>query len=347
MKICVITAGSWGSALAYLLAGNGHEVNLWFRDEEKARKALRLGENSDYLPGIPIPKGVNIFWSEEEAAASCEVFVQGAPSHSVRNTLEKFKPFIPGSAAIVNASKGLEESSAKRLSEVIEEVLPGRPLATLSGPTHAEEVALKIPTAIVAASKDLTTAEFVQDVFMSEHFRVYTSDDIIGVEIGGAIKNVIALAAGVSDGIGGGDNSKAALMTRGIREISALGVAMGARADTFNGLTGIGDLIVTCTSAHSRNRRVGLLLGQGKRLDEVLSEVRMVAEGVNTTKTAVHLAEKYAVEAPITTEVYKMLAEGKDPKKAVYDLMTRDKKKEDVANSSCTCHEKEVCPGGA
>jgi len=332
MKICVITAGSWGSALAYLLSDNGHEVNLWFRNIEKAKKAIELGENAEYLPGIPIPSNVRVLWDIEEASQGCELFVQGAPSHSVRETMEKFKPFIPGGATIVNIAKGLEEGTSKRLSEVIEEVLPGFHIVTLSGPTHAEEVALKLPTAIVAASKDLKAAEFVQDVFMNENFRVYTSDDIIGVEIGGAIKNVIALAAGVSDGMGGGDNSKAALMTRGIREISALGVAMGAKADTFNGLTGIGDLIVTCTSQHSRNRRVGFLLGQGKKLDDVLKEVRMVAEGVTTAKTAMELAIKYNVEAPITTEIYKMLAEGKDPKKAVHDLMTRDKKKENTAD---------------
>jgi len=328
MKICVITAGSWGSALAYLLAGNGHEVSLWFRNEEKAKKAIELGENREYLPGISIPGGVRVSWDIQQASSSCDFFVQSAPSHSIRETLDKFKPFISANATVVNVAKGLEEVSAKRLSEVIEEVLPGRNTVVLSGPTHAEEVSIKIPTAIVAASKDLKTAEYVQDVFMNENFRVYTSDDIIGVEIGGAIKNVIALAAGVSDGMGGGDNTKAALMTRGIREISALGVAMGAKADTFNGLTGIGDLIVTCTSPHSRNRRVGLLLGQGKSLDTVLREVRMVAEGVKTAKTAKLLADRYDVEAPITAEIYKMLAHGKDPKKAVYDLMTRDRKTE-------------------
>ena len=328
MKICVISAGSWGSALAYLLAGNGHEVNLWFRNRKKAEKAISLKENSDYLPGIKIPAGVNICWDEEEAANSCDIFVQGAPSHSVREILMRFKPFIREGAAVVNISKGLENGSYKRLSQVIEEIIPSCRLTTLSGPTHAEEVAVKIPTAIVAASAELKNAEFVQDIFMNENFRVYTSDDVVGVEIGGAIKNVIALAAGISDGMGFGDNTKAALMSRGIREISELGIAMGASADTFYGLTGIGDLIVTCTSTHSRNRRVGLLLGQGKSLDEAVKEVRMVAEGIITAKTAMHLAAEYGVEAPITTEIYKVLAEGKDPKKAVYELMTRDKKKE-------------------
>ncbi|MCL2566224.1 MAG: NAD(P)H-dependent glycerol-3-phosphate dehydrogenase [Defluviitaleaceae bacterium] len=328
MKICIISAGSWGSALAYLLAGNGHEVNLWFRNEEKAKAAIALGENKDYLPGIKIPKGVNICWDEANAAYGCDIFVQGAPSHSVRETLERFKPFISNNSTIVNISKGLEDGSYKRLSQVIEELLPACSLTTLSGPTHAEEVAMKIPTAIVAASKDLKNAEFVQDIFMNENFRIYTSDDVAGVEIGGAIKNVIALAAGISDGMGFGDNTKAALMTRGMREISELGVALGAKADTFYGLSGIGDLIVTCTSNHSRNRRVGLLLGQGKTLEEATKEVRMVAEGVTTAKTAMYLANKHEVEAPITTEIYKVLSEGKEPKKAVYDLMTRDRKKE-------------------
>ena len=334
MKICVISAGSWGSALAYLLAENGHDVNLWFRNEEKAKKAIESGENSEYLPGVGIPDKVNVCWDIRAAADSCDVFVQGAPSKSVREILEKFEPYISRNATIVNIAKGLEESSCKRLSEVIEEVLPGRNVAILSGPTHAEEVAQKIPTAIVASSKDIKCAEFVQDIFMNENFRVYTNDDIIGVEIGGAIKNVIALAAGISDGMGHGDNSKAALMTRGIKEISSIGVAMGARADTFNGLSGIGDLIVTCTSMHSRNRRAGILLGQGKSLEEALAEVRTVVEGVNTCKTAMNLALMHGVDAPITTEIYKMLMENKNPKEAVYDLMTRGKKKEDGFNEN-------------
>jgi len=332
MRICVISAGSWGSALAYLLANNGHDVNLWFRNEEKARKVMESGENSEYLPGVSVPSGVNICWDAEEASHSCDFFVQGAPSKALRETMELFKPYIKQGSSIVNIAKGLEASSTKRLSQVIEEVLPGVNVAALSGPTHAEEVALGAPTAIVSSSKDIKCAEFVQDVFMNENFRVYTSDDIIGVEIGGAIKNLIALAAGISDGMGHGDNAKAALMTRGIREISALGVSMGADEATFYGLSGIGDLIVTCTSPHSRNRRAGILLGQGKSLDEALKEVRMVVEGVNTCKTAMKLANDYDVSAPITTEIYKVVMENKNPQKAVYDLMTRDKKKEDELN---------------
>ena len=324
MNICVISAGSWGSALAYLLADNGHKVNLWFRNEEKAKKAIELNENVEYLPGIKIPKGVNICWDIQQAASSCDFIVQGAPSKSVRETLLKFKPFIKKDSTIVNIAKGFEEGSKKRLSQVIEEILPHSGVAVLSGPTHAEEVARGIPTAIVASSKDIRCAELVQDVFMNKSFRVYTNDDIIGVEVGGAIKNVIALAAGISDGMGHGDNSKAALMTRGIREISALGVAMGGRMDTFNGLSGIGDLIVTCTSLHSRNRRAGMLLGQGKSLAEALFEVRTVVEGVNTCKTAMELALMHKVPAPITTEIYKMIMENKSPKEAVHTLMTRE-----------------------
>jgi len=332
MKICVISAGSWGSALAYLLAYNGHEVNLWFRNEQKAQKVLAEGENAEYLPGVTIPSGVNICWDIEVAALGCDFFVQGAPSKSVRETLEKFKPHIKNGAMVVNLAKGFEEGSKKRISQVIEEVLPHVNVVALSGPTHAEEVAQKIPTTIVAAAKDIKYAELVQDVFMNEHFRVYTSDDIVGVEIGGAMKNVIALAAGISDGMGYGDNTKAALMTRGIREISALGVSMGALDESFYGLSGIGDLIVTCTSVHSRNRRAGILLGQGKSLDEALKEVRTVVEGVNTCKTAMELAREHGVSAPITTEIYKIVIENKSPREAVYDLMTRDKKKEDDFN---------------
>jgi len=324
MKICVISAGSWGSALAYLLANNGHNVNLWFRNEDKAKKAIATGENSEYLPGIRIPDRVNICSDIGEAAHSCDFFVQGAPSKSVRVILEKFKPFIKQDATIVNIAKGLEGDTKKLLSQVIGEVLPGVNVAALSGPTHAEEVAQKVPTAIVASSKDIKCAEFVQDVFMNEDFRVYTNEDIIGVEIGGAIKNVIALAAGISDGMGYGDNSKAALMTRGIREIAALGISMGAHEATFNGLSGIGDLIVTCTSVHSRNRRAGILLGQGKSLEEALKEARTVVEGVNTCKTAMQLANEHGVSAPITTEIYKIVMENKNPRKAVYDLMTRE-----------------------
>ena len=328
MNICVISSGSWGSALAYMLSQNGHKVNLWFRNEEKARAAIELRENMEYLPGIPIPEGVNIAWDIEEAAHGCDFFVQSAPSKSVRESVVKFKPFIKPGSTIVNVSKGMEDKTLKRLSEVMEEVLPDVNIAVLSGPSHAEEVARNIPTAIVASSMDLKVAEYVQDVFMNQYFRVYTNDDITGVEIGGAMKNVIALAAGISDGMGCGDNSKAALMTRGLKEIATLGVAMGARAETFSGLSGIGDLIVTCTSLHSRNRRAGILLGQGKSLEETLNEVHMVVEGVNTTRTAMYLAEKYNVEAPITTEIYRTLEEGKDPKVAVRDLMTRDKKHE-------------------
>ena len=328
MNICVISSGSWGSALAYMLSQNGHNVNLWFRNEEKARLAIECKENKEYLPGITIPTGVNIVWDIEKAAYGCDFFVQGAPSKAVRSSVTDFKPFIKQGSTIVNVAKGMEEKSLKRLSEVIGEVLPGVNIAVLSGPSHAEEVAKKIPTAIVASSTDLKVAEHVQDVFMNKHFRVYTNDDIIGVEMGGAMKNVIALAAGISDGMGCGDNGKAALMTRGIKEIAMLGMAMGARAETFSGLSGIGDLIVTCTSLHSRNRRAGILLGQGKSLQETLDEVHMVVEGVHTTRTAMYLANKYNVEAPITTEIYKTLEENKDPKLAVLDLMTRDKKHE-------------------
>lgn len=324
-KIAVIGSGSWGTALAILLHNNGHEVSLWSFKKEEAENIKSCSENKEFLPEIKIPEKIIVTNDENLAVANADIIVLATPSKFVRNICEKFLPYINKNQIIVNVAKGLEDDTLYRLSEVIESVIPQCPVCVLSGPSHAEEVARLIPTTCVVSCKDNLVAQQIQDIFMSHVFRVYTSTDIIGVEMGGALKNVIALAAGVSDGMGYGDNTKAALMTRGITEIARLGVAMGAKAETFAGLSGIGDLIVTCTSMHSRNRRAGILLGKGKSLKETLYEIHQVVEGVNTAKAAYDLSQKYNVEMPITSEINKVLFEGKEAKQAVMDLMTRNK----------------------
>lgn len=330
-KISVIGSGSWGTALAVLLADNGYKVVMWSSKEEKANRIERLRENREYLPGVEIPDSVKIT-CEDDFIKDSDIIVLTVTSKMIRKTMERFLPVINENQIIVNACKGLEDETLLRLSEVIKEVAPMCKIAVLSGPSHAEEVGRKMPTTCVASSENMSVAEEIQSVFMNPYFRVYTNSDIIGVELGGALKNLIALAAGISDGVGFGDNAKAALMTRGIVEISRLGTAMGAKSATFGGLSGIGDLIVTCTSMHSRNRRAGILLGQGKTLDETLEEIHMVVEGVNTVKAAYELSKKYDVEMPITKEIYDVLFNGKDKKQAVISLMTRNKTAE---------HEKE------
>lgn len=331
-KVAVITSGGWGTSLAVLLAGNGHDVRLWSFKKEEADSINAYRENREFLPGIALPEGLVVTSDEEEAVSNCEFIVSTTPSKHVRSVMNRFSAMLDERHTIINVSKGLEEETLLRLSEVIGEVCPKSRLAVLSGPSHAEEVSRKIPTTCVAASKDGNTALQVQNLFMSPVFRVYSSSDLIGVEMGGALKNIIALAAGISDGMGYGDNTKAALMTRGIAEIARLGVKMGAELITFSGLAGIGDLIVTCTSTHSRNRRAGILLGQGKSLTEALEEIHMVVEGVNTAHAAKLLAERYSVEMPIIFEVNNALFEGKDPKQAVMDLMTRDRTTEYLIN---------------
>lgn len=323
-KIAVIGSGSWGTALAVLLHNNKHSISLWSFKKEEVQNIKSCGENTEFLPGIKIPKEINVT-NDETVVEDADIIVFATPSKFVRNIAQRFSAYINENQIIVNVAKGLEDNTLYRLSEVIENVIPICPVCVLSGPSHAEEVALSIPTVCVVSCKDILVAQQIQDVFMNSVFRVYTSEDIIGVEIGGALKNVIALAAGASDGMGYGDNTKAALMTRGIAEIARLGIAMGAKAETFAGLSGIGDLIVTCTSMHSRNRRAGILLGKGKSLEEALYEVHQVVEGVNTAKAAYDLAKKYNVEMPITAEVNKVLFEGKDTKQAVIDLMNRNK----------------------
>ncbi len=325
--VAVIGSGSWGTALAIQLKRAGNNVILWSFKEEEAAAILSERENKEFLPGIKLDSDI-VITSKDEDVTWADMIVFSTPSKFVRNMAKRFAPFVKENQIVVNVAKGLEEGSLLRLSQVIKEEIPQCRVAVLSGPSHAEEVGRNMATAIVAASEDVSVAEEVQNTFMTPMFRVYTNSDIVGVELGGALKNLIALAAGISDGCGFGDNTKAALMTRGLHEISRLGVAMGAKRETFAGLAGVGDLIVTCTSMHSRNRRAGILLGQGKTLKEALNEVHMVVEGVSNAKAAYELSKKLNINMPITHEINTVLYEGKDVKQAVYDLMTRDKVEE-------------------
>lgn len=325
MKIGVIGAGSFGTAISSLLGKKGYDVTLWCFLPEEAERLQRERENSELLKGVRLTDNVLCTNSMEEAVTGAELTVTVVPSFATRETAKKLSPLIAEGQIIVNLSKGLENNTLMRLSQVYHEEIPQAKIAVMSGPSHAEEVGIGLPTTNVVASEYEGAAEFIQDVFMDKTFRVYLSDDPIGVELGGALKNVVALCAGISDGLGFGDNTKAALMTRGIAEIKRLGIAMGAKAETFAGLSGIGDLIVTCTSMHSRNRRCGILLGKGIKLDEALKEIHMVVEGVHTAGAAYELAKKYGVSMPIVNEAYKILFENKKARDAVYDLMTRDK----------------------
>ena len=327
-RITVIGSGSWGTALAVMFDKFGHQVTIWSWQEEEANRIRQDGENKEFLPGVKIRDSIRIETVPEKAIMDAEIIITAVPSKFMRLNMLKFAPYFTADQVIVNVSKGLEEGSLFTLAEVIQQCAPQCEVCVLSGPSHAEEVGREIPTACVVAAKDPKTAAMLQEELMNPTFRIYTNPDMIGVEIGAALKNIIALAAGISDGLGFGDNTKAALMTRGMAEISRLGVAMGGKPFTFHGLSGIGDLIVTCTSMHSRNRRAGILLGKGKSLEETLEEVHMVVEGVNTAQAAYDLAMQYGVSMPITREVNLVLFEGKDPKKAVLDLMLRDKTSE-------------------
>ena len=327
-KISVLGSGSWGMALALLLHNNGHEVLLWSARPEDARKLREKRENPDRLPGVQIPEDIEILTDLERAIKSADVTVLAVASPYIRSTAHKMAPFIRKGQKIVNVAKGIEEKTLKTLSDVIEEEIPEGDVAVLSGPSHAEEVGKGIPTTCVVSAYTRETAEYLQSIFMSPVFRVYTTPDILGVELGGALKNVIALAAGTADGLGYGDNTKAALITRGITEIARLGKKMGAQMETFYGLSGIGDLIVTCASVHSRNRKAGYLIGQGYTMEQAMDEVQMVVEGVYSARAARELAEKYEVEMPIITEVNRVLFEEKSAAEAVMDLMLRDKKVE-------------------
>lgn len=327
-KIAVIGAGSWGTALAVMLEQDGHDVIMWARNAEAVESMKRTRENKQYLPGVLLGENIDITTDAQKAIAEKEIVISAVPSRAVRETITKFADLFQKDAIVVNVAKGLEQGSLLRLSEVIKECLPNCHPCVLSGPSHAEEVGRQIPTACVIAAEETDIAKMVQKEFMNPNFRVYTNHDVIGVEIGAALKNIMALAAGMSDGLGFGDNTKAALMTRGMTEMTRLGIAMGGKAETFAGLSGIGDLIVTCTSMHSRNRRAGILLGQGKSLAETLAEVKMVVEGINTVQAACELAKKYHVSMPITEEINQVLFYGKNVREAVLQLMTRDRKAE-------------------
>lgn len=332
-NISIIGAGSWGTAVAILLAKKGCNVVQWVRRKELCDSIKETKENITYLPGVVLPSNIDISSDLEYCCKRSDILVIAAPSHAVREVVQSMKPYTNKEQIIVNLAKGIENESLMRMSQIIEEILPSNKTAVLSGPCHAEEVARDIPTTIVSSARERKIAEYIQDVFMTPKFRVYTNPDMIGVELGGALKNIIAIGAGINDGLGFGDNTKAAIMTRGIVEISRLGGSMGAHEITFAGLSGIGDLIVTCTSMHSRNRRAGIAIGEGKSLEEVLGATNMVVEGIKTTKSAYELACRMGVEMPITQEIYNVLYNKADVKNSVINLMMRAKthETEDIA----------------
>lgn len=328
MKIAVIGSGSWGCAISILLANKGDNVYLWSWQQEETDRLNADRENKLVLPGKPFPDNITCSHDMAECVKDASLIVTVAPSPATRVTAKQLGAVIKDGQVIVNLSKGLEESTLMTLSQVYKEEIPQAKIAVMSGPSHAEEVSIGLPTTNVVAAEDIETAEYIQEIFMNNVFRVYTGTDMLGVELGGALKNVIALCSGISDGMGYGDNTRAALITRGLAEITRLGVKMGAKPETFSGLSGIGDLIVTCTSVHSRNHRAGILLGKGKPLAETLDEVKMVVEGVNTAKAAYLLSQQYEVAMPIITEAYNIVFGGKNPQDAVNELMTRNKKSE-------------------
>ena len=324
--ISIIGAGSWGIALAVLLHKNGHQVTVWSAIEAEIKMLQKEHEHKDKLPGVRLPEDMVFTTDLEQAVKGAEVMVLAVPSPYTRSTSHSMASLVEEGQVIVNVAKGIEEKTLLTLSQIIEEEIPQANVAVLSGPSHAEEVGKGMPTTIVVGAKTKETAEYIQNLLMNKVFRVYTSPDILGIELGGALKNVIALAAGIADGLGCGDNTKAALITRGIAEIARLGMTMGGKPETFSGLTGIGDLIVTCASMHSRNRRAGILIGQGKTMQEAMDEVKQVVEGVYSAKAAMGLAEKYGVEIPIIEQVNLVLFEGKPAAQALDELMLRDKK---------------------
>ena len=327
MKIAVLGAGGWGLALGLLLDDKGNDVTFWCYEKTEEEEILRYRENKRCLPGIKIPVEVKFTCSMEEALRNAEVVVMAVPSKATRSTSKMISSYIGENAIIVSVAKGIEIDTLKRLDEVINDEV-SNPVVILSGPSHAEEVARHMPTTVVVSSTNMEAANKIQEVFMNEYLRVYTNDDVIGVALGGALKNIIALAAGFVEGVGYGDNTKAALITRGIAEISRLGVAMGGNIETFLGLTGIGDLVVTCTSGHSRNRRAGELMGQGYSVEEATKKVNMVVEGIPATKAGYELMKKYNVDMPILTAIYEVLFEGQPVNDTVNKLMIRDKKAE-------------------
>ena len=329
-KISVIGSGGWGIALTILLHKNGHDLTIWSFDKKEAEELKKTRQNKTKLPNILLPEDVKVTDDLKEAVDDKDILILAVPSKAIRSVSKSLKNIIKDNQIIVNVAKGLEEDTLETMTDIIEEELKDKnpKVAVLSGPSHAEEVGRGIPTTCVVSAHNKELTLYLQNIFMNPSFRVYTSPDMLGVEIGGALKNVIALAAGIADGLNYGDNTKAALITRGIKEISVLGVAMGGEQSTFYGLTGLGDLIVTCASMHSRNRRAGILLGQGKTLDEAIKEVNMVVEGVYSAKSALMAAKKYNVEIPIIEQVNAVLFENKNAAEAVNELMIRDKKLE-------------------
>ncbi|MCF8261392.1 MAG: NAD(P)H-dependent glycerol-3-phosphate dehydrogenase [Melioribacteraceae bacterium] len=331
MRVSVLGAGGWGTTLAILLHHNGHEVTLWEYKKAYAKALNKSRINSIYLPDVNIPKEMIITHSLEQACDNQHMIVIAVPTQFVRSVMEQVKHLDYDDTTLVSVSKGIEKDTLLTVSQILKDVIPtlnDENIGVLSGPSHAEEVSKKIPTAVVAASNDLSTAQQIHEAFITSYFRVYYSTDLLGVELGGALKNVIAIGAGIIDGAGFGDNTKAAIMTRGIAEIARIGTELGADPKTFSGLSGIGDLIVTCASRHSRNRYVGEQIGKGKKLKEVLASMQMVAEGVETARSVHNLAAKLNVDTPIADAVYRILFLDKDPQKVTFGLMTRDSKAE-------------------
>lgn len=324
-KVGVIGAGSWGIALAKNLSDNGHKVTIWSIMEDEIAMLNEHREHLDKLPGVKLSEDMEFTTDIEKAITGKEMLVLAVPSIFTRSTANKMAPYVTEGQIIACVAKGIEENTLMTISEVVEDEIPQADVCVLCGPSHAEEVGAGLPTTVVVGATTRATAELIQDTFMNAVFRVYTSHDVLGMELGGSLKNVIALAAGMADGLGYGDNTKAALITRGVSELTRLAVAMGAKTETLNGLTGIGDLIVTCQSKHSRNRKAGMLMGQGMTMDEAMKEVKMVVEGVYSAKAAMALGKKYNVSMPIIEEVNRVLFENKSAKEAVTDLMLRDK----------------------
>lgn len=327
-NVSILGAGTWGCALAILLAGKGHEVTIWTKLEHEAQSLINNRKNMKNLPGAELPEQIKITMDLEAACQNRDLIVMAVASPFIRATAHEAKPYIKAGQIIVNVSKGIEDETLYTLSEVLNDELPQADIAVLSGPSHAEEVSRGVPTTVVVGALTKETAHFIQDIFMTDVFRVYTSPDMTGIELGGSLKNVIALAAGIVDGLGLGDNTKAALMTRGMAEISRLGVKMGGKIETFSGLSGFGDLFVTCNSKHSRNWNAGYLMGQGKTMEEAMKTVNQVVEGVNSAKAALALANKHGVEMPIVEKINQVLFEGKTTREALNDLLNRDKRKE-------------------
>ncbi|MCR4936544.1 MAG: NAD(P)-dependent glycerol-3-phosphate dehydrogenase [Lachnospiraceae bacterium] len=327
-SVGVIGAGSWGTALAWLLSNNGHEVSVWSVVESEIEMLNKEREHKDKLPGVKLQDSMTFTTDLEDCCNDKDLLVLAVPSIYTRSTAQKMKPFVKEGQLITSVAKGIEENTLMRLSEIIKEEIPGSIVTVLCGPSHAEEVGRGLPTICAAGAAKKEDAEFIQNIFSSNVFRVYTTPDMLGMEIGAALKNVVALAAGMADGMGFGDNTKAALITRGMAEISRLGIAMGGRPETFSGITGIGDLIVTCASRHSRNRMAGFLMGQGKSAEEAMTEVKMVVEGVYSAKAAKALSEKYNIDMPIVNEINSILFEGKSPRASLEDLMLRERKSE-------------------